>query len=147
VELHLDQMRVSLALQNVDPLFEGQGETRSVAISCVRSSKQLKLILPPAPTPDGTHKNAALIKLVTQAAAAREALASCDASEFDEVADAIGYGRGHAADLLRVGYLAPDIISAILHGRQPSDLTRSKLIRWPGLPLCWQQQRIALGFS
>ncbi|RYG28058.1 MAG: recombinase family protein, partial [Burkholderiales bacterium] len=67
VELHLDQMRVSLALQNVDPLFEGQGETRSVAISCVRSSKQLKLVLPPAPTPDGTHKNAALIKLVTQA--------------------------------------------------------------------------------
>jgi len=67
--------------------------------------------------------------------------------DCDVVADAIGYGREDAADLLRIGYLAPDIISAILDGRQPAELNRSKLIRWAGLPLCWQQQRVALGIS
>jgi hypothetical protein len=62
-------------------------------------------------------RRSALIKLVTQAAAAREALADCKSDDFDVVADAIGYGREHAADLLRIGYLAPDIISTILDGR------------------------------
>lgn len=116
-------------------------------ISCVRVGKQLKLAIPPSQATEDTHKNSALIKLVTQAGAAREAVASCQSDDFDEVAAAIGYGREHAADLLRIGYLAPDIVSAILDGRQPRDLTRSELIRWAGLPLCWQQQRITLGFA
>lgn len=147
VELHQDEIIVSLALETIDPLLAERGLNHTIPIRCVRSSKQLKLIIPPAPTPDGVNKNLSLIKLVTQAAAAREALAGCDSDDFDEVATAIGYGREHAADLLRIGYLAPDIISAILDGRQPHELTRSKLIRWAGLPLCWQQQRVALGFS
>lgn len=31
--------------------------------------------------------------------------------------------------------------------RQPRDLNRSKLIRWAGLPLCWNLQKIVLGFA
>ncbi|MCW3848060.1 hypothetical protein OF829_12490 [Sphingomonas sp. LB-2] len=147
VELHQDSMIVSLTFESLDPLLAAQETVRVVPINCVRSGKMLKLMMPPAPTPDGTNKNPALIKLVTQAAAAREALATCDSDDFDEVAAAIGYGREHAANLLRIGYPAPDIISAILDGRQPRELTRSKLIRWAGLPLCWQQQRVSLGFS
>ena len=147
VQLREDQVVVSLAFGSVDQLLGEHGTDHSVPINCVRSGKQLKLVWPAAPTPDGTNKNPALVKLVTQAAAAREALATCQADNFGEVAAAIGYGREHAADLLRIGYLAPDIISAILEGRQPADLTRSKLIRWSGLPLCWQQQRVALGIS
>lgn len=58
----------------------------------------------------------------------------------------MGYGREHAADLLKVGFLAPDIITAILDGPQPENLTRTKLIRWPALPLDWVAQREALGF-
>lgn len=147
VDLQERQMVVSLALGSVDPSLGDQVTEFRIPISCVRSGKQLKLVIPPAPTPDGTNKNPALIKLVTQAAAAREALAGCGSDDFDVVADAIGYGREHAADLLRIGYLAPDIITAILDGRQPAQLTRSKLIRWAGLPLCWQQQRATLGIS
>jgi len=39
---------------------------------------------------------------------------------------------------------APDIVEAILDGRQPSDLTFEKLTR--GLPLSWVEQREQLGF-
>jgi hypothetical protein len=41
-------------------------------------------------------------------------------------------------------FLAPDILEAILGGRQPPDLTFDKLTR--NLPLRWSDQRKQLGF-
>ncbi len=76
VELQENQMVVSLALGSIDSSLGDQVTEFRVPISCVRSGKQLKLVVPPAPTPDGPNKNPALTKLVTQAAAAREALAA-----------------------------------------------------------------------
>jgi hypothetical protein len=44
-------------------------------------------------------------------------------------------------------YLAPDILAAILDGKQPVDLTANKLIADTRLPLDWRAQRAALGFA
>jgi site-specific DNA recombinase len=46
---------------------------------------------------------------------------------------------------LRLNYLAPDIIAAIVDGRQPRDLTRRKLLN-ASIPMDWAQQRALLGF-
>jgi site-specific DNA recombinase len=45
--------------------------------------------------------------------------------------------------ILQFAFLAPDIVEAILEGRQPADLTVQKLLR--GLPLIWAEQRKRLG--
>jgi len=47
--------------------------------------------------------------------------------------------------VLRCAFLAPDIVEAILDGRQPPDLSFAKLIS--NLPLDWAQQREQFGFS
>jgi site-specific DNA recombinase len=47
--------------------------------------------------------------------------------------------------ILKLAYLAPDIIEAILAGRQPCDLSLARLLK-TDLPLDWQAQRQALGF-
>lgn len=88
-----------------------------------------------------------LVKLVTQAMAVHETMEQGRFGSMDALAEASGYGREHAMDLLRIAYLAPDITTAILDGRQPGDLTRSNLIRWPAVPLEWSEQRRALGFA
>ena len=49
--------------------------------------------------------------------------------------------------MLRLSFLAPDIVAAILKGKQPAELTASRLARWKNLPLDWAEQRKALGFS
>ena len=46
--------------------------------------------------------------------------------------------------VLRLTLLAPDIIEAILDGRQPRSLELSELMR--PLPSNWEEQRAALGF-
>jgi hypothetical protein len=47
--------------------------------------------------------------------------------------------------ILRLAYLAPDIIEAILAGRQPCELTLACLLMTE-LPLDWHAQREALRF-
>ena len=50
--------------------------------------------------------------------------------------------------ILRLSSLAPDIVSAIVNGRNPPQLTAKKLMRLsPRLPIDWTQQRKLLGFS
>jgi phosphoenolpyruvate phosphomutase-like protein len=43
------------------------------------------------------------------------------------------------------GYLAPDLVEAIVEGRQPRILTVKLLLQ--GIPCAWQDQRAAIGFA
>lgn len=53
----------------------------------------------------------------------------------------------HLERIARLAYLAPDIIRAILDGRQPRHLTARSLSRIHGLPNSWVEQRAVLGFA
>ena len=46
---------------------------------------------------------------------------------------------------LHLTLLAPDIIEAILYGREPSGLSLARLNK--AFPLEWEEQRTALGFE
>jgi len=46
-----------------------------------------------------------------------------------------------------LAFLAPDIVEAILRGRQPIKLTPEKLKRLRNLPKSWEEQRKLLGFT
>jgi hypothetical protein len=54
-----------------------------------------------------------------------------------------GKCRKHLAKLIELSCLAPDIVTAILAGKQPLSLTASKL-RSVELPMAWDQQRALL---
>jgi site-specific DNA recombinase len=53
----------------------------------------------------------------------------------------------YATRLVRLAFLAPDIVAAILAGKQPAGLTANKLMADTRLPLDWRDQRTALGFA
>ena len=46
----------------------------------------------------------------------------------------------------RLRFLAPDVVTAILDGHQPVELTARKLMRTGNLPMNWPEQRQVLGF-
>ena len=56
-------------------------------------------------------------------------------------------GRTYLIRLLRLAHLAPDIVEAILGGREPDGLTVNELMKAVQLPLGWDEQRRVLGFS
>ena len=55
--------------------------------------------------------------------------------------------EGDVSRFLPLAFLAPDIIEAILLGKQPIELTPEKLKRLRILPMSWEEQRIVLGFA
>jgi site-specific DNA recombinase len=53
----------------------------------------------------------------------------------------------YAYRLLRLPTLAPDIITAIVNGKNPPQRTAKKLMRLtPQIPVAWAEQRKLLGF-
>jgi hypothetical protein len=111
-----------------------------VAARLARVGREVRLVVAPASGSVASRRDPGLIKLVIKAAAARAAVEAAGAGTIEEVAAAQGHGRDYFATLLRLSYLAPDIVGSILEGRQPSDLNRQKLARVSALPLCWKAQ-------
>lgn len=56
-----------------------------------------------------------------------------------EIARRFKLNDAHVRRLLRFGYLAPDIVEAIVEGRQPRSLTVRRLLQ--GIPSAWADQR------
>jgi site-specific DNA recombinase len=55
-----------------------------------------------------------------------------------------GLTERYVGRVFACAFLAPDIVEAILEGRQPRDLTFEKLTR--NIPLSWVEQRRQFGF-
>jgi hypothetical protein len=91
--------------------------------------------------------DARLIKLLIKARRFNAALVRGDGVPFAVLAEREGVSPSYFTRLVRLSYLAPDIIQAILDGCQPRNLTSDKLLTHSRLPLAWHDQRTALGFT
>lgn len=74
-------------------------------------------------------------------------LVSPDLPSLSAIAKAESMSVGDVSRTLQLAFLAPDIVEAILAGRQPVDLTAQKLKRLKELPAEWSVQRRLLGFN
>ena len=94
------------------------------------------------PQPDPT-----LIRLLARAHAMRKELETGHHDSIDACANAMGVTDSYFRRVVRLAYLAPDITTAILDGRQPANLTAARLSQTSELPLAWSEQRRVLGFA
>jgi hypothetical protein len=60
------------------------------------------------------------------------------------IAQQVGMNERYVAKVFQCAFLAPDIVEAIMDGRQPPELTFERLRR--NLPMSWAEQRQQLGF-
>lgn len=88
-----------------------------------------------------------LVRLVAKAWALREAMASSPAPSLTAFAKRQRISQSYVTRLVRLAWLAPDIVEAFLDGRQPAGVTASVLMRDTRIPTDWQEQRRALGFA
>lgn len=93
-----------------------------------------------AATPDN-----ALIKAVVRAHEWFNDLATGRAASLTEIAEAQGVTPRYVGHILPLAFLSPDIVDAIMIGRQPVELTAETLIKRVDLPLEWSEQRSLLG--
>ncbi len=107
-----------------------------------RCGNEMRLAIAPKGTDAPSYRDGSLVTLIVKAHQARDHLKGNDAPASSTAT----MGRKHLVRMARLAYLAPDIIKAILEGRQPKSLTARTLLRITDLPLGWADQRTLLGF-
>jgi hypothetical protein len=95
-------------------------------------------VLTPKPARDDK-----LIALLAGAHAARQLVLDHPETPLAELAIKQGKCRKHLGQLIELSCLAPDIVEAVLAGKQPASLTTAEL-RSSSLPLSWNEQHALL---
>ena len=89
-----------------------------------------------------------LASLIARAMATRNMLLAGRDDSIDAMALRLGVRRDYLAVLVRLSYLSPEIIRAIVTGQQPIELTPTRLVMLSrNMPHDWQEQHRLLGFS
>ncbi len=96
----------------------------------------------PAPRADS-----ALLKAVARARQWSEDLLTSRAHSVAEFAQREGVGDRYVRRLIRLAFLAPEIVQAIAAGNQPPELTAEALAERIDLPLLWTEQEKAVGIA
>jgi site-specific DNA recombinase len=106
---------------------------------------RLRLVIGDAASqaPDG-----GLLALIAEAFATREMFFASGDDSVEAVTARLGVRRDYLAVRLRLSYLAPRIVRAILLGAQPCELTPTQLVALSrNLPCDWEAQHRLFGIS
>ena len=121
-------------------------QTTTVTVPfAIRKRGGKKLVI----TPDGTaatpapraRVDSALLKALARGFRWRKLLETGDFSTIEEIADAENINPSYVSRVLRMTLLAPEIVEAILAGRQPEGLTMARAMQ--PFPWEWQHQTFA----
>jgi site-specific DNA recombinase len=143
ITLHDD--RVEIALRSRHANTEATTPILTTPVARKRRGHEIRLVIP-GPAAPRVHRDERLVQLLAEAHAARTQVLGIGDASLVHAAAALGCCRTGLGQHLRLSFLAPDIVEAILAGKQPKGLTRKRLAAID-LPSDWHQQRTMLGFA
>jgi DNA invertase Pin-like site-specific DNA recombinase len=162
VEVSTERLKIAVRLSELQRLLAWDGltsftaEGRSngaaeathlldVASPIGRLSRNLRLPIAQRQNDQPHRTNFKLLRLMQQVRRAQQLVDSERDQPMQALARRMNRSVGHFMKLLRLNYLAPDIITGILDGTQPPELTRRALLD-ADLPTDWPLQRKLFGF-
>jgi site-specific DNA recombinase len=144
-----DGIEITLKVKEMDRAIDGDNQSKSLttfmlALPPPRPRERKEILIPGASGTQHRRIDQALILALARARSWMRRLRQGEFVDTAEIAQRFGLSNAHVRRLLRFTYLAPDIVEAIIEGRQPRTLTVKLLLR--GIHLDWADQRAALGF-
>jgi len=111
-----------------------------------RVGREMKLVVRNAA--DRTQADSGLLRIVARAHDFQERLLQDPSLTLPAIASQELLTIGYLSRLLRLPSLAPDIVTAIINGKHPPELSAKRLMRLAlKLPIDWAEQRNLLGFQ
>jgi site-specific DNA recombinase len=147
IDIWLNRAKIAAALEaeggsqrpDIDPI------TLSIEAKLRRAGKGKRLVIANGAE---AEVNAGLVELIKDAFTIRIQLLSGSDDSIEAMSGRLGMNKCRLTSLIRLSYLAPDIVRALLGGRQPIELTPTRLLRLSkDLPHDWSEQRRVLGFA
>src|SRR5262249_11913737 len=114
----------------------------TVPVRLQRVGNEMKIIVENGSRPEAP--NPSLVRALVRAHVIRDRRLADKALTLEEIAQSEGIVPSYATRLFRLTLLAPDIVSAILSGKQSPDLTARKLLNNIRLPPDSNEQRRSL---
>ena len=127
----------------IDP--SGHILTLTAPVQLTRVGREMKLLVDDLN--DRRSPDMSLLRVLTRAHDVQRRLAEDTALTVHDIARNERVTPDYLYIVLRLRWLAPDITSAIINGRQPPQLNAKRLMRLTAqLPADWSAQRALLGF-
>jgi len=142
-----------LDAQSINPTTQGRHSdekfedvlTLTVRVRLQRVGREMRMLV--ENTDDQTTADPGLLRIVARAHEIQERLMQNTDLTVHVIASEERVSANYVYRLLRLPTLAPDIITAIVNGKNPPQLTAKKLMRLtPQIPVDWTEQRKLLGF-
>jgi site-specific DNA recombinase len=119
--------------------------TLKVKARLQRVGREMRMLVENAD--DQTLADPGLLRIVARGHDLQDRLMQSTDLPLHAIASQEGVTPGYISRLLRLPLLAPDIVTAIVNGRNPPQLTAKKLMRLAlEIPIDWTEQRRLLGF-
>ena len=147
VDVTIDQMGVALWLNAQDQRFahpRADGRERRLMVLTIparlkRTGIEMRIVVEDGSEP--ANVDPGLVRLLVRAHAIRARLVEEPSLPLKEIAAEQGISSSYITRLFRLAFLAPDLVTAILNGRHPPQLTANRLMDDTRLPLDWRAQR------
>jgi site-specific DNA recombinase len=161
IELSMERVKIVVRCSAIERFLEWDGvgifkadkaewhrsRTRLIDIpaNAIRYNRLLAMPVKPRAVRIGAHPSPGLKRLIKEAREVQSLVDQEREKSLSDLAEQLGYTPNRFARVLRLNYLAPDIITSIIDGTHPPRLTRTKLVQ-AKLPMDWALQRKLLGF-
>jgi site-specific DNA recombinase len=150
IEIHVSREGARARLLNQERILgqdsDGKPIVLTVEMKLKRCEGEMRLIIPGSPAIDQRRRPVpSLIKAVSRANDWVRRMESGECNDQRDLAKATKLDPRYTNSILRLAFLAPEIVEAIIDGRQPPDLTLGFLKGV--LPMSWQQQKKLTSFS
>ncbi|RUW55484.1 recombinase family protein [Mesorhizobium sp. M1A.F.Ca.ET.072.01.1.1] len=138
----------ALAEHLLDRALSSDGGAESLSIICPfdikRRGVEMRIVLGDASS-NSAEPDAALIDVVHRSQLYLHQITNGSGRALTEIANLNATTVSEVSRLLPLAFLSPKIISRIIAGKQPIELTAHRLSRLSGLPLAWADQATLLG--
>lgn len=138
----------ALAEHLLDRALRSDGGAEKLSITCPfdikRRGVEMRIVLGDTLS-NSAEPNAALIDVVHRSQLYLHQLTDGSGRSLTEIASLNATTVSEVSRLLPMAFLSPKIVSRIIAGNQPIELTAHRLSRLSGLPLAWTDQAALLG--
>jgi hypothetical protein len=118
---------------------EGHLTVLTIRARLKRTGIEMRIVVEDGSEP--ANVDPVLVRLLLRAHAIRDRLLQDRGLTLKEIAAEEGISSSYVTRLVRLAFLAPDLVTGILNGRHPRQLTANRLMDDTRLPLDWSAQR------
>jgi len=154
VEAHADHVEIVLKDRHLGPMRRSAGDVRPngrrvLTVSAIlgrRKNREAVFLNPSGEMMTPPRADTSWPTAVARGFVWRQMLERGEAAHIEDLAHQVGFSSRYTGKVLRLSWLAPDIVEAILAGFRPARIALRNVLEGD-LPLSWADQRQLLGLK